>query len=897
MAQALSKLAGAVRSDGAAPTWTDWLRALGPWVAPLVIAVCGARADALAPVALIWMALLIPGMLALNLWFPAGHPLSSGAARLGVASVLTLAPFALFAYAGCVLHWRLTTVMALYAVACVLMVGLLGRTLLRKPIQAEQPPACPGFELPVLAPRWAACVVLVGIAVMLAGVCLAAPNTHVPDVEFSNPAARPGWWRGAVMGACAALLAAVALALGLRPASEAADAAGAQGAPTRKEAEDRGRASGRGRRGRGQSPSLTDSAERWMVAVIWLACGVLTLHLMRATYSVSLPKMEQLERTLPWDVDDVAYVSEAVDYRHGLEMGRYDPSLGGDYSLPRVRMSPLFAPLVAMISRLTGVECAALHHSVMPPLVVLVGVSCYAAVLLVVFQKHRWLTPIGLLIVLMLVYKSWDFPRCEVEMMIYRAMQGKALHLWWPLPLQIVSMVLLARTPNWRHFGLAGATALVGHMTHPLATIMGMLFGAAAIVVALIDRRGALGKLIVLLVLHAALAGEFYVAGHLNRDLPGVASDRVANEPLETRDLVRVDALRFSIGREFESDLTGGVVTQTLSKAFGDHEIAVPAGVSIAWNEAGGYHVIGADRRGGYRVIPRDDRFEVYQIDGDAIARHDPFWTFGCNSLYLAGALAVPVVLVLGWRRRELLYIGALGAAVLICTNFEPLGRILSVALPMSIFWRARWMLPALVNLAAIGAVVYWAVLVLVRSRDGRTDMGRRLFACTAAVAGFILYVANTDSRSVVVGAAPPRLTKFSPDTHELVEKLGGVEAKPFVWGTFLVHHELPQLMPNVQLVFSRTKFMRPADDPAFRTVAERIFDGYPRGLVEPALYDRLLATYPIDHMIVDRGYAKGAELLTEYLKGRGWRLTGRTARRYEVWQGPATTAAESPGP
>jgi hypothetical protein len=39
------------------------------------------------------------------------------------------------------------------------------------------------------------------------------------------------------------------------------------------------------------------------------------------------------------------------------------------------------------------------------------------------------------------------------------------------------------------------------------------------------------------------------------------------------------------------------------------------------------------------------------------------------------------------------------------------------------------------------------------------------------------------------MGDAPEQLTKFAPQMHELVEKLGGVEASPYVWGTFLVHH------------------------------------------------------------------------------------------------------------
>jgi hypothetical protein len=886
----LSRIAGAARADGTQPVATDWLRALGPWVAPLALAVCGARVDALAPVALTWMVLLVPGFLAVNHWFPAGHPLGAGVSRLGVASLLALVPFGMLAYAGCMLHLRLTTALALYGVAYIAMTLVLGRALARRePTIQHVRPAEP-FDLPATAPRWTAVVVLLAIAAMLVGVCMSAPKTHVPDAEFMDRAARPGWWHGAVIGGVAAVVAAGVLAVALLRSNSMPTAAFVKG-----DARGDTRVRGRGKRGRERTAPPTVDWERWAVVPLWVACAVLTFHLMRATYSVSIPKMEWLAQGMhAWDVDDVAYISEAVDYRYGHEMGRYDPSVGGAYALPRVRMSPLFAPLVAAISLVTGVECAALHHSVMPPLVVLVGVSCYAALLMVIFRGHRWLVPLGVLIVLLLVYKTWDYARCAVEMLMYRAMQGKGLHLWWPLPVQISSLVLLARYPSLKHWGLCCAIALVGHLTHPLATIMGMVLCTTVALVAVAERRGAFLKVLLVLIVYCGLAGEFRLAAQINRDLPDVVSDRVPGEPLESADLVRVDAHRFRLGREFESDLKSGTVTPALAKAFDHHDISLPRW-PIGWDEAGGYYFVGANRRGGYRVRSRDDYFDVYQIQAEPRIRHDPFWTFGCNTLYLTGSLAVPLVLALGLRRRELLYVGALGAAVLISTNFEPLGRVLNVALPTSIFWRARWMLPALVNAAVVGVVIWWALSVLVRSRDGRVGAGRTLLASFVAAGAFGLMIANTDSRAVKVGESPQRLTKFSPDTHELVEKLGGVEASPFVWGAFYVHHELPQLMPNVQLVFSRTKFMRPADDPNFRGVAMAAFNGYREGVVNPAVYDRLLANYPIDHVVVDRVYQQGAQLLAEYLEARGWRLIGRTSRRYEVWRSPAWTSPTTP--
>ena len=886
----LSRLLGAARADGTSPTPGDWARAVVPLLAPLAIVAAGPRVDALAPLALTWMVLLVPGLLAVNLWFPQGHPLGAGVSRLGVASLLALVPFGLPAYAGCMLHWRLTVVIWLYAGLYIAIVGGLAWGLLRRGRTVRSEPPVEPFDLPLRVPRWMAVVVLVAIGVVLIGVGLSAPNTHVSDAEFSNPAARPGWWHGAVLGAVASLVAAVALAVALR-----------RGRRDTAAAEVESEAKGRDAKGRTSRPKRVAAATfdwaRLAVVPLWIACGGMALHFMRATYSVSVPKMEYVDRMLGWDVDDVAYVSEAVDDRYDVPMGRVDASVGGEYRMSRAHMTPLFAPLVAMIARVTGVGCAALHHSVMPPLVVLIGLSCYAAALMVAFRMHRWAVPLGLLVLMLFIFKSWDYARCEVEMLIYRSVQGKALHLWWPLPLQIASVVLLARRPGLRHLLFALTMAFVGHLTHPLATIMGMVMCTAVLIIVLIERRSALPVIAAMLIAYCGLAGEYKLSVKMNTDLPSLSSGRSAGDPLESRDLVRADLFEFSVGTEFGSDLESGEVTATLARAFREHDLNIPTGMEITHDETDGAYLIGGGKRGSFRIVPEGDRFDVIRVQSDPLPRHDPFWTFGCNTLYLAGSLAVPLLLALGLWRREWLYIGALGLAVLLATNLEPLGRILNVALPTAIFWRARWMVPTLLNMAAVAAVIWWAVQVLLRDREGCSDAGRAFVAALVAVGAAGLTVGLTDGRRVQVGAAPVELSKFGPEIHQLVGKLGGVEASPFVWGNFLVHHELPQLMPHLNLVFSRDKFMRPADDPQYRLIVLRAYKKYTENVVEPGVWNRLLELYPIDHIVVDHGFPRAATTLIKYLKERGWTLIGRTERRYEVWRAPEGAAPSADKP
>ncbi len=873
------------REDGR-PTLSDWARALGPLFAPFLILVCGVRLELL-KTALCWSFFMIPGLLAVNLWFPAKHPLGRGVARLGVASVLAMFPFGILAWLACTFHWRLPFLGILYGLVYVAISVALVVLLARGRNMATEDDGEQAQDYPLSAPRWLAGVAIAGIALVLLGVVLSAPpSANLPDGQRFDRDLRPEWWHGAVLGGVGSLLAAGAVAFALGKARRTF-VKGEQDEQPQLEPTRRQDARGR-RRVKGADKTFDERlGEQWsvaLIALIWLAAAGFTVHIMQAAYSVSVPNMEDLRRgALPWNVDDVAYVSEALDYLDGQPMGKYEPSLGGTFDLARSSMSPLTAPLVAMFAAVTGVSPAALHHSVMPPLVFLVGMSCLAAAVMTVLRCHRWAVPLGVLVAVMLIFKTWDYARCVVEMIVYRAMQTKSLHLLLAHPLQLATLVLLIERPSRRHFGATAAVATVGYGIHPLAAILGMVWATAMLVGTAVGRRKALPYVAALLVIYCGLGGLYHHESKRPKLHPLAASGRTAGTPIQSRDLVRVDSYVFSIDRSLKGALEAGKVTRELIRAFNRHDARLRIDSAITYDEEEESWTIGNGN--GYRVLKKADRLDVYQRHGQPVLRHDPFWAFGSNTLFLAGALAVPLVLAFGVWRRELVWVGLIGAAVLLTLNIEPLGRLLNFALPTSIMWRARWFLPALVNVAVVAAVLHWAVLVLIRSPQHSAGMFRRFAASLVAIGAFGLMLYNTTSMPVRVGEKPRNLSKFSDDIHELVDLLGGTDASPYVFGPFLVQHELPQLMPNIRLVFSRDKFMRPAKEPNARNVALGVQERLSRGALTPEQLEVLLSVYPgIDHIVTynvkDRVNSEKA------LEQEGWQRIAR-AGVYDLWRAP----------
>ena len=399
------------------------------------------------------------------------------------------------------------------------------------------------------------------------------------------------------------------------------------------------------------------SAGSRLVILLWAGAAVLTWHVMAASYRLP-PSPDDRPRHMyrpSWNSDDVTYVSQAVDCRYGLPLGKYESSIGSDRSLKRADLSPLVAPLVAAISLVTGVPCAALHHSVLPPLIILVGMSALAAALMVVFRGYRWAVPLGTLIAAMMICKSWEYERSMAEFTIWRAMQNRSVHLWLVHPLQLATLVLLAARPDKRHLLWAAAVALVGHLVHPFATILGVVWSATTCGVSVLWQRNALPKVLMLLACYGLLGGGYYAASHAAKPGKGLSTGRVAGEPEQSRDLARTDD----------------------------------------------------------RPIPRQE----------------PRILFGWNVLFCFGAVATPLWLVLGRKNREFLTVGLLGAVAVAVCNVTAVGRLLNVALPMSILWRARWLLPSLVSIALVSFVLYWAFSVVLRRSDRTTTPVRSFLA------------------------------------------------------------------------------------------------------------------------------------------------------------------------
>ncbi len=785
-----------------------------PLAAPFLILTCAPRWE-LAAAAACWSVMLLPGLLAVDLFFPPDHPWGRGFGRVATASVGGLLVFGLVSWIGRLWHTTLTTVLVLYAVLYVVCVAVLLRVWVHRRPRVRQPDEpWPNLEVALTTPRWMAALVLLGIAVLMVGVVLATAQSGDPRSTPGFWNARPYWWQGTLLGALGSVLAAAFVLLAVRRRPQA----GQNARPVSRNRRDKTKP--------GSTPAVPLSpawaSGSWLVLFLWLGVAGLTWQTMRVAYTLPAEnRPAHMYRPL-WNSDDVTYVSQAVDARYGLPLGKYESSTGSNVPLNRTDLAPLIEPLMAAMSRVTGIECAALQHSVMLPLVVLTGVSAWTALLMVVFRAHRWAVPLGLLVVLMVLGKSWEYERSMVEFMVWRAMQTKSIHLWLLYPLQMASLVLLASRPNKRHLLAGLAIASAAHLVHPFATILGAVW-TAVLCVMVIGRRQTWPKVLILLACYGALGAEQYALSRVSGPETPLSTGRTEGEPEQSRDMVRVN--------------------------------------------------------------------------DQPIPRHDPRILFGWDTVFNLGALAIPLVLAMGRRHRELLLPALIGVVVVACCNSVFLGGLINRALPTAILWRFRWGQPSLLHVAVIAFGLYWAFSVLLSRRDRTTTPTRSFLASIAAVALFAAMLANTSGYAMRAGPPPKRLTKFSNDLHGLVDLLGGVEAAPFVWGPRTVTEELPQLMPSVRLVLSREKIMLPADDPQFRGVVlqtRNLFyappESYPDKLSPQdgyllAALDRLTRLYPIDHFVLDYQSRRG-EQGARVLQQAGWQKVGRSGT-YEVWRHP----------
>ena len=103
-------------------------------------------------------------------------------------------------------------------------------------------------------------------------------------------------------------------------------------------------------------------------------------------------------------------------------------------------------------------------------------------------------------------------------------------------------------------------------------------------------------------------------------------------------------------------------------------------------------------------------------------------------------------------------------------------------------------------------------------------------------------------------------------------------------------------MMPHIQLVFSRDKFMRKVDADGFRDIALGVYNSMRQGRLDPTMFDRLCGLYPIDHVVIDRPVSSKTNRrvraqVAQVLSQKGWTDVGSSGR-YQVWRSPTAKTA-----
>jgi hypothetical protein len=279
---------------------------------------------------------------------------------------------------------------------------------------------------------------------------------------------------------------------------------------------------------------------------------------------------------------------------------------------------------------------------------------------------------------------------------------------------------------------------------------------------------------------------------------------------------------------------------------------------------------------------PEESR-DLVRVNGRPIPRQEARILFGYDTLFNIGAVALPILLAIGTRRREWLLVGLIGIVAVALCNVTGLGRVLNIALPTPLLWRARWMLPSLICVAALAGMLWEALAAVLRRRSDGPGALVSTFNSPVVMAMFALMLSRTDGTLLKIGETPRTLTKFSDDVHGLAKLLGGQEAAPLVWGSRDVTRELPQLMPNVKLVLSREKIMLRSGHPQYRSLVLSIREKFRRETATRADIEMLLQLYPVEHMVIDQPFSH-IHPATTILRELGWEEVGASGR-YRVWR------------
>ena len=401
---------------------------------------------------LVLAVLLVPGALLAARLVPREHPCDRLVARLGLAGALALVPFGLATAVATLLHWRFGTfALVLAGVELLVSVPLL-LALVRRGRPAGD--AWPAPEPPA---RVAAGAGTASLVLLLAGLTALSRGAAAAGPAWS-------WW---VVGGL------VAGSLGAWLAARAA-----------------------------RGPAEVEGEARWTARLLWLGVAALSWYLAVVAY----------ERRYV-NFDDATYVARSVDFLTGEPMDRFEPSLGGETPADPGFALATSSMLVSVVAAASGASCAAVQHTVLPPLVVAVGVGALVALLAVLVRGHRLRLPLATLVALSALILTMDSWRSVSNLLFYRALQPKSLHLLLVAPLQLGTLVALLVRPDRRGVALACLVALAGHLLHPWSTVAGLVWTGACGVAALFVARRSLGALAAVGAALVLLAGLHHLQG------------------------------------------------------------------------------------------------------------------------------------------------------------------------------------------------------------------------------------------------------------------------------------------------------------------------------------------------------------------------------------------------
>jgi hypothetical protein len=464
----MAKKARTPAPDTGGHPFRGWLRRNLPVIAtlclPSLILTCGLRWELAATAACIAV-LLIPGLALARLLFPKGHPLAAFPASLGTGMAMSLLVFGLPALVALKLHWRLPTFLIAFAVVYVATCAATALLHLRRGIENAYQDEDSAIQFPFGISR------ITGLILLMAAVLTGL------GVARGYSSATHDWLPWTLAGLGGGLLAVAAVCIDrLRAKSRSADPQ--------------------------SSVKVTKTSrisELWLAGILWVAIAGLTIYMMRSAYARP-----------GFDVDDVTYVSQAVDFLNGEPMDRYEPSLGQP-----IPMAPGFVigtvPLLATtISWATGIPPAALLHTLFLPMFVLAGVCSLAGLMSVVLGKRGLLVALALSVALLVILKSYDGNRSITNFMIYRAAQPKSVQLMVIAPVQLALLLLTVTRPGRRSVLAAILAAVAGHLVHPWSSAAGALWSGVLVLYALAARRQAFWSTF-------AVAAAFAVCGLLHQ--------------------------------------------------------------------------------------------------------------------------------------------------------------------------------------------------------------------------------------------------------------------------------------------------------------------------------------------------------------------------------------------